>query len=128
MKKALLLFAVIIALASCGKESVQPNMFGTWELRHVGGGWGININHEAGNGDKYLFKSDSTYTRYKDNKVEGQGNYSVKILSTENGYQHGSIYFSHLNYTDAFAFKPGSVVIGTSAADGPTYEYTRISR
>ncbi|MBK0377928.1 hypothetical protein [Mucilaginibacter segetis] len=127
MKKTLLLITIILAFTACKKDKkVNPTVFGTWELRHIGGGWGIDEHYSAGNGNKYVFKADSTYIKYKDNQIESSGRYSISVSPNQSDYDYGTIKFPDINYTDAFQFKPGTIIIGTSIADGPTYEYTRI--
>ncbi|MBD1394347.1 hypothetical protein [Mucilaginibacter glaciei] len=130
MKKHLLTALIALAtLASCKKENtntpVRPGLYGTWELRHIGGGWGINEVIAPGKGERYQFNTSETYVRTKDAKTD-KGSFAIKYVGEERGYKYGSITFTNPDYSDAFAIKKDSMTIGTSIADGPTYLYIKI--
>jgi hypothetical protein len=129
MKKTLLLLLLVAAgTAACKKDKqIAPGMFGTWELRSISGGWGLTQAYPAGNGIKYQFKSDSSYVKYKSDVIENQGKFSVRILGKERGFDYGTIKFTQPDYSDAFQIKNDTIYIGTSIADGPTYQYIKIN-
>jgi len=129
MKKILLLLLIVAACTTACKKDKQitPGMFGTWELRSVDGGWGTAETYPAGSSTKYQFKSDSTYVKYKGNVMENQGKFSIRILGKERGFDYGTIKFTQPDYTDAFQIKKDTIYIGTSIADGPTYQYIKIN-
>ncbi|MBD1387470.1 hypothetical protein IDJ75_19450 [Mucilaginibacter rigui] len=132
MKKALLFVAIVACLASCKKDRKKVIIddrgvvFGTWELRAVHGGWGQPQIFTKGNGNKFTFKPDSTYIKYADNAIEKQGKFSIRFIGEEKGARYGTITLTDPAYTDAFSFKLDTIVVGTSAADGPTYQYVRV--
>ncbi|TFF36902.1 hypothetical protein [Mucilaginibacter psychrotolerans] len=129
MKKTLLLIAIFSTLASCKKEKnpqITPGLFGKWELAYVHGGW-----HPAtavtNSGNVYQFNSDSTYVKYLDNKVTASGKFSIKINQVQDTIKFGLITFTNPTYSDAWAQTPHTIIIGSSAADGPSYEYHKVS-
>jgi hypothetical protein len=131
MKKTLLFVAVVIGLVSCKKDrnkviiDDRGVVFGTWELRAIYGGWSQPETFAKGNGNKFTFKPDSTYIKYKDNTVEKQGKFSIRFTSEEKGVRYGTITLTDPAYTDAFSFKLDTIHVGTSIADGPSYQYVR---
>nr|WP_067056063.1 lipocalin family protein [Mucilaginibacter sp. L294] len=134
MKKALLLVAAIICLASCKKDKTKVIIddrgviFGTWELRAIYGGWGQPQTFAKGNGNKFTFKPDSTYIKYTDNAIEKQGKFSVRFTGEEKNLRYGTITLTDPAYTDAFSFTLDTIHIGSSAADGPSYQYVRVKK
>ncbi|MFD0794290.1 hypothetical protein ACFQZX_11735 [Mucilaginibacter litoreus] len=102
-------------------------MFGTWELRAYSTGWSPFQHFAPGNGDKYVFKADSTYVKYKDNAMEKQGRFSINIRGKEGSMKYGTISLTNPDYSDAFSIKGDTINIGTSVADGPTAQYVRIN-
>lgn len=130
MKKALLILSVVACLASCKKDKNDnkktPGLFGTWQLTWLYGGWSPpqRVNNS---GDKYQFKSDSTYTRFIDNKVTASGKFSIHIIETRDTLKFGVIKFTNPTNTEAWTETPNTIIIGTSAADGPSYQYVKIS-
>lgn len=132
MKKALLFVAIVACLASCKKDRKKVIIddrgviFGTWELRAVLGGWDQPQIFTKGNGNKFTFKPDSTYIKYTDNTIEKQGKFSIRFIGEEKGARYGTITLTDPAYTDAFSFKLDTIHVGTSASDGPTYQYVRV--
>jgi sorbitol-specific phosphotransferase system component IIA len=132
MKKVLLFVVMIICLAACKKDRKKVIIddrgvvFGTWELRAIYGGWGNPQVFAKGNGDKFTFKPDSTYIKYKNNTIEKQGKFSIRFTGEEKSARYGTITLTEPAYTDAFSFKLDTIHIGTSAADGPSYQYVRV--
>jgi len=125
MKKALLLIALLAVITACKKERIKPSIAGRWELRNESGGWGVNRDYPAGNGNGYTFSSDGHYEFLRDTaKVTGA--YSVKIDSTFNGYQVGTIHFSLYNQSEPIQRKADTISIGTSVADGIVGKYVRV--
>ncbi|OOQ58882.1 hypothetical protein [Mucilaginibacter pedocola] len=129
MKKALLLATLIIALASCKKDETPNNnsgLFAKWELAFRYGGW-APAQRVTNSGDFYEFKRDSTYVRYIDNKVTASGRFSIHINETRDTLKFGTIKFTNPESTEAWAQTPNSITIGTSIADGPSYEYRKVN-
>lgn len=129
MKKALIIFAAVVAFASCKKETnpqITPGLFGRWELAYTHGGLSPSV-HVTNTGNMYQFNSDSTYVKYLDNKVTASGKFSIKIIETRDTLKFGSISFTNPTYTDSWAQGPTSIIIGSSAADGPSYQYAKVS-
>ncbi|TSD64163.1 hypothetical protein FFF34_016580 [Inquilinus sp. KBS0705] len=128
MKKALLLVAIVCSFAACKKDkpATTNSVFGKWELRAIQSNLPNPTIQPAGNGDIYVFKSDSSYVRYLDNKIKSQGKFSIKITEVRDTIKGGTIYLTNPTYTDAFQIRPTTIVIGSSAADGPSYYYKKI--
>lgn len=128
MKKVLLLLGTIVCFASCKKDqTLNPTLNGTWELRNLTSGWGVNKDYAPGNGNWYIFSSGNTYRKDTSNKVAAQGTFSVEFNGTEiNGFKSGVIRFNKPEDSDAIQVKPDSIYIGTTIADGPSYLYVRI--
>ncbi|RWY49495.1 hypothetical protein [Mucilaginibacter gilvus] len=128
MKKALLLVAIVIGLASCKKEKnaqVTPGLFGRWELAYVHGGL-APARAITNSGNMYQFNSDSTYVKYLENKVTASGKFSIKITEIRDTLKFGRITFTNPDYSDAWTETPQSIITGTSAADGPSYQYFKV--
>ncbi|MES2269161.1 MAG: hypothetical protein V4520_20525 [Bacteroidota bacterium] len=129
MKKALLMLAFIACLASCKKDYPDfPTLNGTWELNSVLGGFGPAVVVPDDKKDRYVITINSRYVKTDADKTETKGNFTVKFTEEHNGYRYGSITFTNPAYTDAFAFKADTIIIGSSAADGPSYKYIRIKK
>jgi hypothetical protein len=128
MKKALLMAALMACFASCKKDKKPyiPTVNGTWELRSVSGGFGPTVAIPDGKRIKYQFTTNSRYVKTDTNKVETRGNFSITVMGEERGYKYGTITFTNPDYRDAIRFKPDTIYIGSSAADGPTYQYIKI--
>ncbi|TWR30201.1 hypothetical protein FPZ43_04455 [Mucilaginibacter pallidiroseus] len=131
MKKALLIFFAAAGVISCQKQDSKPmsaNLFGRWELAATHGGLSMPRPAPTGNGDMYQFNKDSTYSRYIDNKITAQGKFSINITETRDSLKFGIITFTNPTYKDAWMQSvSGRIIIGSSAADGPSYEYRKIS-
>jgi len=128
MKKTLLFVALVTIITSCKKDyPALPTLNGTWELTSVTGGFGPTVV-PAGKKDKYVITINSKYTKIDTNNIETKGNYIVKFDEENNGFKFGTITFSNPAYTDAFAFKADTIIIGSSASDGPSYKYVRIKK
>ncbi|MCJ8210822.1 hypothetical protein MUY27_13980 [Mucilaginibacter sp. RS28] len=136
MKRKFLLAALVVTIIACKKSEdnspsnkIKPaltNVFGTWELLRVHTGWGKSGDLAPGNGDKYILNSDSTYVRYVGNKIQAQGNYSIKITETRDSMRFGMIKFTNPTSLENFQTRPKTILFGTTAADGPAYEYKKI--
>ncbi|QXV65488.1 hypothetical protein INP83_20900 [Mucilaginibacter sp. 21P] len=130
MKNYLFILALIITLSACKKDnaikSTPGEVVGTWELKTYMTGWIQPQSYNPGNGDRYIFRSDKTYTKYLNNKVEKQGTYTLSFTSEQEGTKFGKIVLTNPDYADVFSIKENTFIIGTSAADGPSWEYTRI--
>ncbi|WP_454804078.1 hypothetical protein [Mucilaginibacter phyllosphaerae] len=128
MKKTLLFVALVTIITSCKKDyPALPTLNGTWELTSVTGGFGPTVV-PAEKKDKYVITINSKYTKIDANNIETKGNYIVKFDEENNGFKFGTITFSNPAYTDAFAFKADTIIIGSSASDGPSYKYVRIKK
>ncbi|MBL4678519.1 MAG: hypothetical protein JKY70_20310 [Mucilaginibacter sp.] len=129
MKNYLIILAFVLAFAACSKNSPKPqsgSIVGTWELRLFTTGWTMPKNYSAGNGNKYIFKADGSYTEYAENKVESQGKYTLTPTSDDNGTKSGKITLTNPDYTDVYTIKTDTFTVGTSLADGPSWQYVRI--
>ena len=121
------MIALIACLASCKKDKFYiPSLNGTWELRSISGGFGPTVVIPDGKRIKYKFTINSRYVKTDTNKVETRGNFSINFMGEDRGYRYGTITFTNPDYTDAFRFRPNTIYIGSSAADGPTYQYIKI--
>jgi hypothetical protein len=128
MKKALLMIAVVACLAACKKDKnpqITSGLFGKWELAYRHGGFSPSVK-VSNTGDMYQFNSDSTYVRYVDNKATANGQFSINIYETRDTLKFGLIKFTNPNSTEAWTETPHSVIIGSSIADGPSYEYVKV--
>ncbi|RYU90614.1 hypothetical protein EWM62_08150 [Mucilaginibacter terrigena] len=128
MKKTLLFVLVVACFASCKKDDNPkiPSVNGTWELRSISGGFSPGVSIAPGKGDKYQFNTNSTYTKSSDGKETAKGKFSINFTGEERGFKYGTITFTNPDYRDAFSYKPDTIYIGTSIADGPTYQYIKI--
>nr|WP_294948501.1 hypothetical protein [uncultured Mucilaginibacter sp.] len=129
MQKGWLIIVVLGCLAACKKErapQITAGLFGKWDLAYVHGGLrpAIAITNS---GNMYQFNSDSTYVKYLENKVTASGKFSIKIQETRDTIKFGLITFTNPTYSDAWAETPHTIIIGSSAADGPSYEYHKVS-
>jgi hypothetical protein len=128
MKKVLMIIAVVACFAACKKDEkvkVTPGLFGKWELAYRHGGFSpsVKVNNT---GDMYQFNADSSYVRYIDNKATASGKFSINIYETRDTLKFGIIKFTNPNSTEAWTGTPHSIIIGSSIADGPAYEYVKV--
>src|ERR1700755_3501691 len=84
------ILSVIIAacfMMACSKNGqVSPNVFGTWELRRMYGGFSYRDSaYKAGKGTAYQFNSDSTFKHFTKNKLDDQGKFHIRRLNNS-GY------------------------------------------
>ncbi|MBD1394346.1 hypothetical protein [Mucilaginibacter glaciei] len=130
MKKIIIIVMLFaFAAISCKKDKVENSVYGTWKLTNSGGGNGIvqgpytpaPIKNEV-----YQFNNNGTYIKYLDDKVVSNGNFKINFTEKLGEFNAGSITFTNPDYSDAFQFKPGTILIGSNAADGPVYNYTKI--
>jgi len=115
-------------IASCKKEAkVSPGLFGKWELRSRGGGIaGISTTYKAGNGNILQFNSDSTYKKYQNGQVTGEGPFHIGKV-TPYGDLSTAIYFDNSQYGDYFTINGIHITLGTVANDGIAADYQKIS-
>jgi hypothetical protein len=128
MKKGLLFIVVLICMLACKKEGtpkVNSGLFGKWELAWVSGGLRPSVR-VTNSGNMYQFNNDSTYVKYLDNKVVASGKFSIRIIETQDTVKFGTVTLTNPDYHDAWAETPNTITIGTSAFDGPSYEYHRV--
>ncbi|RFZ91718.1 hypothetical protein D0C36_09665 [Mucilaginibacter conchicola] len=122
--------AFVFAFAACNKnDAPKPesgNIVGTWELRLFTTGWTMPKNYDAGNGNKYTFKADGSYTKYTQNKIEIQGKYTLTPTGEDNGTKFGKIKLTNPDYEDVYSIRTDTFTVGTSVADGPSWQYIRI--
>lgn len=129
MKKYLTIVVIIAAFSACKKNNVLlPGLTGKWELRHTYGGF---LSHDsiyaAGNGHMYQFNRDSTYKKFDTGSQSAQGIYHIRH---DNNYQMKagfSILFDNATSGEPIAIYEGELTIGTSVADGVTYEYVKVN-
>ena len=127
MKKYIFILIVITtAFASCKKDKINNSIYGTWELKSVSGGLSPDRAVATGNGNTYQFNSNNTYVKFENNKEVARGNFHITIDEVSRGYEFGTIYFTNPDYRDAWRYSPGNISIGSSAADGPSYNYVKI--
>jgi hypothetical protein len=129
MKKGLLIIIALGCLVACKKEQalqITPGLFGKWELAYVHGGLRSPLAI-TNSGNMYQFNSDSTYVKYLGNQVTASGKFSIKIQEIRDTIKFGLITFTKPTYSDAWAETPHAIIIGSSAADGPSYEYHKLS-
>ena len=129
MKQAFILIAVVLIMTSCKKDKVKPgplSVFGIWELALTHGNIPQPIVASPGNGDIYVLKSDSTYVRYMNNVVKHQGKFSIQITEVRDSIRFGVISFTNPTAQDAFQIRSKTILFGSSAADGPVYEYRKV--
>lgn len=129
MKKYLLLLAVVLTIVSCKKNEAEPgtlSVFGTWELARTYGSLPKPLEAAPNNGNKYVLNNDSTYVRYVDNTIQAQGNFSIQITEVRDSIRFGVIKFTNPAAQDAFQIRSKTILFGSSAADGPVFEYKKI--
>jgi hypothetical protein len=129
MKQAFLLIIAALFVTSCKKDKVKPgplSVFGKWELTRTYGSIPQPIEAAPGNGNIYVLKSDSTYVRYVNNVVQHQGRFSIHISEVRDSIRFGVISFTNPANNDAFQIRSKTILFGTSAADGPVYEYRKV--
>lgn len=120
---------LVISLTSCKKDrSDIPSVNGTWELTKITGGFGPGMVVPTEKRDRYEFILNSRYAKTDTNKVVTEGKFSIKFIDENNGYRFGTITFTNPDYSDAISFKADTMLLGSSAADGPTYQYIRIKK
>jgi hypothetical protein len=130
MKKAFLLVTVVLIITSCKKDQVKPStlsVFGKWELVRSYGSLPQPTEYTAGNGNMYVFKSDSTYVQYSDNIVQHQGKFSIQITLVRDSIRFGAISFTN-NPTVQIPFETRSktILFGSNIADGGVLEYRKL--
>ena len=131
MKKYLTLVIIIVGLLSCKKSGVKvsPDLFGKWELRRFYGGRFSNLDsvYKPGNGNVYRFNADSTYKRYDNNGLVAQGKFHIRRGNVYQLQSANTILFDNDNDGEPVAVNGTKLTIGTTVADGPAYEYLKIS-
>jgi len=128
MKKAILtLIIAAVGFTACKKDKKPADdiLFGKWELAKVHGNLPEPAIIPPGSGNRYQFNRDSTYTRYIDNKVAGQGKFRINITEIRDTIKFGTINFLQPGYSEAFQFRTKTILFGSGAADGPVYEYKK---
>lgn len=129
MKKLIAALAVTALFTACHKDKVQvpANGFtGSWELRTAISGWTALVTYPPGNGNRYTFTADSTYTKYEANQLKAQGKFCTNQIGTDNGAKYGLMKFTNPAFSDVYHLKSDSLIIGTSAADGSSWLYVRV--
>lgn len=79
--------ALLFMAAGCKKDHEEKNndsVMGTWELRHIYGGFNPVNDFPAGNGSTLEFK-DSTFKRYRNGQLIQSGTYELVKGSFTNG-------------------------------------------
>ena len=133
MKKLLLILLIcsVYCISACKKgNSISPNLFGKWELRHSYGGMlGYDSVYKAGNGNILQFNSDSTYKRFEANKLAASGIFHIKHYNSPTGLtiSEYEIFFDNTTYGDTFSRKGTTITIGTTVTDGIASDYQKIS-
>jgi hypothetical protein len=124
MKKYLAIIFVLIFAAGCKKSGNTPTatgLTGKWELTQESGFFASAKTFAPGTGNTVQFNADSAVIQYQNSLVVKQGNYSIAKNGTST-----ILYYNHQVW-DVFFLQGSTLIIGNSAADGPSYIYTRIN-
>ena len=125
MKRLLivLLACSTYCISACKKgDGLSTTVFGKWELRRTYGGGFVLYDsvYNPGNGTVYQFNRDSTYKHFTKNKLDAQGNFHLRKVSSPTA---NVIYFDNNQYGDAFSLRRDTMTIGTTATDGVASDY-----
>ncbi len=133
--RLLSLTALPLLILSCTKtniETVSNSIKGTWELRHVEGGYrapGTNPDYPPGNGTIWKF-TDSTYQYYGSGPLLAQGSYTLtKDTSLATGRYMDAFILNNNNSAELFFEISNNTLTlyrGIIAADGTIETYERI--
>lgn len=126
MRKLLVFLFALAIFGSCKKnESTSSTrwIFGRWELSGESGGFQYTA-FARGNGNIYQFDGDNTYKKYTASQLTTQGTFRVANLSEQNFYM---IYFDKDTIGEQLSYQNGMIILGSSAADGPSWTYQKIS-
>ena len=108
------------------KAAANSPLFGKWELRIQRGGLQPDVNFAAGNGNIVQFNADSTYAFYIDDAVTKQGTFHITSQAFAQGPEKlDLIYFDKIAAGEVIWLQDGTLTLGTSAADGPSYVYAK---
>jgi hypothetical protein len=124
MKKYLAILLIIVAAIGCKKSGNTPiatGLTGKWELTQESGFFASHKTFATGTGNTIQFNADSTVIQYQNAVVVKLGNYSIAKNGTST-----ILYYNHQVW-DVFFLQGSTLIIGNSAADGPSYIYTRIN-
>jgi hypothetical protein len=129
MKKAKLIaiLAILTIVSACEKDGEGTSVIGKWELRHQGGGWGVDTSFAPGNGNTIEFNAASRFTQMRvDTTLTGQ--YSIKAETDSIGYRNGTLIYPNPLYpfTEPLRLKHDTLYIGTSIADGIVSQYVKL--
>ena len=128
MRLILFLILLVLCLFSCKKEeTVSPGLFGKWELRRMTGGLaGADSSYKAGNGNIFVFNSDSTYSRYLNGKFYNNGTFSIPKDNNPTDNSAPVIYLDHNTSGLELNIKGTELTLGSDYADGMVSTYTKI--
>jgi hypothetical protein len=132
MRILLITILIIIGFAACKKTGVTPGLFGKWELHERIGGNIIpaDSTYKPGNGNIYLFNSDSTYKQYVNGSLSTQGVFHVRRQNTNNPNQtnYKVLYFdSDVNFSYLFMVNQSVLTLQPLIPDIGTQQYEKIS-
>ena len=128
MKPLLFLSLIVLCLFSCKKEdAVSPGLFGKWELLHMTGGLaGTDSIYKAGNGNIFIFNSDSTYARYLNGKFYNKGTFSVTQNNNQVAVPVLTMFLDHNTSGLTLTLKGTELTFGSDYADGMASTYVKI--
>lgn len=127
----LALFTLILSCKKNDHETYSNSIKGSWELRHVAGGFrapGQSPDYAPGNGDIWKF-SDSTYQHYSNGQLSDEGSYTLtKDTSLATGRYMDALILSNGNWKLFFEISKNTLTlyVGIIAADGVIETYERI--
>lgn len=131
IKSSLIIILLSTVLMSCKTKSLESQLNGRWELRHVKGIQVANVSPDFAKGNGYILKfNNGKLEKYANGKLEEEEDYTVKqektrINDTEVMY---SILFKKNNLTKHFNLSGQNLVIfdGEIAADGTESTYEKL--
>ena len=135
IKTTILILIAALCLTSCKKPGCDPGMmssnyFGTWEVRRVYGG---NINppdsvYQPGNGNILQLNPDSTYQRYVQHNLTGQGVYHIiKNGFTDSQVTRDELFFDADTSTKSIISESmGTLTVSPLIPDIASTDYQRI--
>lgn len=123
----LLLVASVSILAACKKKEIVPGLIGKWELRRADGGFAYHDStYQAGNGNIYLFRKDSTYKKYDNGTLSASGKFHIHTNTYPNANSITTITFGDDTNGYPIVVTDNKMSLGALFADGVAYEYAKI--
>lgn len=127
----IIIFGISIFAVACHKDQATiittgKGLFGKWELRHTFLNTG-EIIYPAGNGNIIQFNKDSTFSFYDELTLTGHGTFHIGMSKPINGiiYPDSIFYKPAISAADVIQLKNDTLIIGSSALDGPSALYIK---